>query len=407
MSDYLVERHVIKKTHNDYAVLDNLCFLSKNLYNATLYYVRQHYFTRKIHVRYEEVNRVFTHAKQPDYIALPAKVSKHTQKLVDKSYRSFFTLKQSKIPDIRKQARLPKYLPKDGRQVVHYEKGALSLVKAGFIKLSKTNVLIKTNLKKCDIEFARVVPHGNHIAIEIGYKTNYPTNKPKENRVAGIDIGLNNLAALVSTVTKPIIFNGKPIKSINQYANKQAAIETAKLDTGVKKSRARKDSIFLKRKNKISSYLHKVSRHIVNFLVSNDIDTLVIGKNTGWKQNINIGKKNNQNFVSIPFNIFIEQIVYKSRLHGIEVVMQEESYTSKCSFLDDEPIQKHGKYKGRRVKRGLFKTASNTFINADVNASANILKKYLQKKEAWNDIVKSNLVETCSTSVIQKITPSW
>lgn len=409
MSEYLVERHVVKPTHKDYVVLDNLCFLSKNLYNATLYYVRQHYFTSKNHVRYEMVNRVFTHAKQPDYIALPAKVSKHTQKLVDKNYRSFFTLKQSKIPDIRKQARIPKYLPKDGRQVVHYEKGALSLVKAGFIKLSKTNVLIKTKLKKCDIEFARVVPHGNHIAIEIGYKANYPSIKPTGKigaNIASIDIGLNNLATLTSTVATPIIFNGRPLKSINQYANKQAAIETTKLDTGVKKSRARKDAIFLKRKNKISTYLHKVSRHIVNYLVSNNIDTLVIGKNVGWKQNINIGKKNNQNFVNIPFATFIEQLIYKSRLHGVEVVLQEESYTSKCSFLDNEPVQKHGKYKGRRVKRGLFKTANNTFINADVNGSANILKKYLQTKEAWNDDIKSNLVEMCSTSFIQKITPS-
>ena len=327
------------------------------------------------------MNKVFTHAKQPDYIALPAKVSKHTQKLVDSNYLSFFKLKKSKIPDIRKQARLPKYLPKDGRQVVHYEKGALSLVKLGFIKLSKTNLLIKTKLAKHQIQFARIVPCGNHIVVEIGYKANYPTNKPKENRVAGIDIGLNNLAALVSTVTKPIIFNGKPIKSINQYANKQIALEKSKLDKKIKTSKTRKDNLFLKRKNKISSYLHKVSHHIVNFLVSNNIDTLVIGKNTGWKQNINIGKKNNQNFVSVPFNIFIEQIVYKSRLHGIEVVMQEESYTSKCSFLDDESIEKHDGYAGRRIKRGLFKTNTNKIINADVNASANILKKYLQKKK--------------------------
>jgi putative transposase len=407
MSEYLVERHVIKSTHTDYAVLDNLCFLSKNLYNATLYYIRQHYFGSKNHVRYETVNRVFTHAKQPDYITLPAKVSKHTQKLVDSNYRSFFKLKQSQTPEIRKQARIPKYLDKDGRQVVHYEKGALSLVKSGFIKLSKTNILIKTRLKKCDIEFARVVPHGNHIAIEIGYKANYPKSKSKAHKIASIDIGLNNLATLTSTVTKPVIFNGRPLKSINQYANKQAALETAKLDTGVKKSLTRKDTIFLKRKNKISTYLHKVSRHIVNYLISNDIDTLVIGKNIGWKQNINIGKKNNQNFVNIPFATFIEQLIYKSRLHGIEVVLQEESYTSKCSFLDDEPIQKHGKYKGRRLKRGLFKSADSTFINADVNGSANILKKYLQTKDAWNGDIKSNLVEMCSTSSIRKITPDW
>jgi len=407
MTDYLVERHVIKQSHQDFAFLDNLCFLSKNLYNVTLYAVRQHYFANNSHLRYEVINKMFTHSKQQDYTALPAKVSKHTQKLVDQNYRSFFKLKKSKNAEVAKTARIPKYLPKEGRQVVHYEKGALSRIRSGFIKLSKTNVVIKTKLKPEQIQFVRVVPLGNHISIEVGYKVDYPHLKAKLRGVAAIDLGINNLVALVSSKSCPIVFNGKPLKSINQFANKQIAIENSLIDKKLKTSKKRKDRLFLKRKNKISDYLHKTSCQIVNFLVANDIDTLVIGKNIGWKQNINIGKKNNQNFVGIPFNTFIQQLSYKSRLQGIEVVLIEESYTSKCSFLDDEPIKKQDNYAGRRIKRGLFKTSSNKLINADVNASANILKKYLQSKEAWNDSIRSNLVEVCSTPIVEKITPSW
>lgn len=407
MTDYLIEKHIIKSTHRFFKELDNLCFLSKNLYNATLYAVRQQYFKNKSYLDYATVNKAFTHSKQADYIVLPAKVSKHTQKLVDKAYRSFFALKKHKNIDITKSAKIPKYLDKNGRQVVHYEKGALSLVKQGFVKLSKTNIIFKTKLPKQAINFVRVVPCGNHIALEVGYKVDYLTQQVKANRIASIDIGLNNLATITSTVDKPFILNGKPLKAINQYANKEVAKEQNKLDTKVKTSTKRKDNLWLKRKNKISNYLHKASRIIVNYLVSNKIDTLIIGKNNGWKQNINIGKKNNQNFVQIAFDNFIEKLQYKCRLVGVDVVLQEESYTSKCSFLDDEEICKHEKYLGKRIKRGIFRASNGKTINADVNGSANILKKYLQAKATWNDIIKSDLVEMCSTSAIQKITPHW
>lgn len=405
--DYLVEKHLIKDTHAYFGELDSLCFLSKNLYNATLYHVRQAFFKDLPFLAYPVINKQFTHEKQPDYTALPAKVAKHTQKLVEKAYRSFFALRKHKDPQIAKMARIPKYLDKAGRQVVHYEKGALSLVKDGLITLSKTNITIKTKLSKKQIEFVRVVPCGNHIMLEVGYKANYPKPLPKGNKIASIDIGLNNLATITSTVATPIIINGKPLKSINQFANKMIAKEQAKLDTKLKISTQRKDKLWLKRKTKISNYLHKASRLIVNYLVANRIDTLVIGKNDGWKQNIDIGKRNNQNFVQIPFTTFIEKLTYKCYQQGIDVVVQEESYTSKCSFLDDEPICKHEIYLGRRIKRGLFKASDGKIINADINGSANILKKYLQEKETWNDCIKSDLVAMCSTSFILKLTPHW
>lgn len=401
--DYLVERHVISPNHQYFDDLDKLCFLSKNLYNATLYAVRQEFFKDGSFLNYNAVNKLFTHSNQVDYRALPAKVAKHTQQLVDKNYRSFFGLIKKGL-----NAKIPRYLHKEkGRQVIHYEKGALSFKKQGFIHLSKTNIFIKTKLDKSLINFVRVVPKGNHIVVEVGYKSIYQTPKVNNQKYASIDIGLNNLATLTSNVAKPIVYNGKPIKSVNQYFNKQLAQEKSKLDTGQKQNKKRLHHLFLKRKNKLQTYLHKVSRQIVNYLVLHDITTLVIGKNVGQKQNIELGKQSNQNFVQIPFNDLISQLTYKCKQVGIRVVLTEESYTSKCSFLDNEPVQKHSKYQGKRVKRGLFKSAQGNLINADINGSLNILRKYLTSQEAWNDQIWSNLVEVCSTPSVQRLTPCW
>lgn len=122
-------------------------------------------------------------------------------------------------------------------------------------------------------------------------------------------------------------------------------------------------------------YIHAASRFIVNKLVERGVSHLIVGKNEGWKQNIKIGTRNNQHFVSIPHSKFINQLIYKCELVGIKVTTSEESYTSKCSFLDMEPIAKHSKYQGNRVKRGLFKSSQGMRINADLNASLNILRK--------------------------------
>ena len=151
--------------------------------------------------------------------------------------------------------------------------------------------------------------------------------------------------------------------------------------------------------------MHKLSRQVVNYLALNDINTLIIGKNIGQKQNIKLGKRNNQNFVQIPFNDFIGQLSYKCRQVGINVILTEESYTSKCSFLDNEAVQKHQSYLGKRIKRGLFKSSTGKLINADVNGACNILRKYLTQQATWNDQIWSNLVQMCSTSFPKKVTP--
>lgn len=399
----LVKQIYFKPSHKYFKEFDKLCFLSKNLYNATLYVVRKYFFETGSYLNYNSVNKMFTVANNVDYRALPTKVSKHTQMLVDKSFKSFFTLlEKKKNNQYNSPVKIPKYLKKNtGRQVVHYEKGALSFKRNGFIKLSRTDIYIKNdNISKESIQFIRVVPKGQLFVVEIGYKVQNKDSIANQN-IASIDLGINNLISMVDNVTKKgIIINGKPLKSINQYFNKQKSeIQSILVRSNKKYSSKKIQKLYIKRNNKIKDYIHKTTRYIVNHLVSNNISTLVVGYNKNWKQDISIGRVNNQNFVQIPFLMILNQLEYKCKLEGIILEIQEESYTSKCSFLDNEEICRHSKYKGLRIKRGLFKTSFDKFINADINASCNILRKYLKKESNKFDVKKTlnDLVEVFST----------
>jgi putative transposase len=202
------------------------------------------------------------------------------------------------------------------------------------------------------------------------------TTLTTNNRIAAIDIGLNNLATVSSNCHdfKPFIVCGKAIKSCNQFYNKVKASLQSQLPKNQRTSR-KIEALTLKRNNKVDYYLHTASRFIVNQLVRQNITHLIIGKNENWKQSINLGSKTNQNFTNIPHARFIQQIEYKAKLSGVKVQINEESYTSKCSFLDFEPIRKHEQYLGKRIKRGLFRSKSGMIYSADLNGSLNILRK--------------------------------
>lgn len=404
----LVEKHIIKKNHKYYNELDNVCFLSKNLYNSTLYIIRQHYFETHEYMNYYAVNKLFTESGQTDYCALPRKVGKLVQQLVDKNFKSFFSLlKLAKSGKYNKSAKIPKYLDKvNGRQVVTYTQQAISLKHNNYVKLSGTNVKIKTNKK--NIKFVRVVPKNGYIVVEVGYELEEIFNLSNNNRYASIDLGINNLATTTSNVCNPIIVSGKPLKSINQYYNKQVAYYKSILSKiNNQHTSNRLESLGRIRNNKIDDYMHKASNFIVNHLVSNNINTLIIGYNKGWKQDINMKNTNNQNFVQIPFLKFVQMIEYKCQLNGISAIRQEESYTSKCSFIHRDYIPTYGaddelfNPSGRRVYRGLYKNFNGVYINADVNGSYNILRKYLISKVAWNENLFSDRVEVCSTPLVK------
>ena len=401
----LVEKHIIKPKHKYYDELDNLCWLSKNLYNSTLYNVRQYYFENKKLLKYQVINKIYVDTNNEDYRALPSKVAKHTQMLVEHNFKSFFGLLKLKAKGkYNKPVKIPKYLnKKTGRQVVHYEKGAISFKEQGHIKLSKTNIKIKTNLTKDKVQFVRLVPKNNHIIIEIGYNV-IEKEIIQNNNILAIDIGVNNIASCVTTNGGKFLINGKPLKYINHNYNKRIADIQSKLKITHNKNKSRyKSNITNKRNNRINDYLHKITTYIVNQAVSNHIGTIVVGYNKEWKQDTNIGSINNQNFVNIPFYKFISMLDYKCKLKGIIFKRITEEYTSKCSFVDDEEIVKHTTYAGRRINRELFKTKKGIIINADVNGAYNILKKYMKENATWNERISQTLVKVCSIPSVRKI----
>lgn len=401
----LVEKHIIKLSHQYYDELDHLCLLSKNLYNSTLYTIRQYYFTNKQFLNYQAVNKLFASSNNPDYRALPAKVAQHIQMLVESNFKSFFALLKLKAQGKYNQpVKIPKYLnKKTGRQVIHYAKDALSFKAKGFIKLSKTNIKIKTSLTKETVQFVRLVPRNNYIAVEIGYNVNEPEQKANNNILA-IDIGVNNIASCVTTDGEKLLINGRQLKYINHNYNKAVADAKSKIKTTHNQNSSKYIiQIINKRNNRINDYLHKITTYIVNHAVSKNIGTIVVGYNKEWKQDTNMGKVNNQNFVNIPFYRLINLLEYKCRLKGIRFQTITEEYTSKCSFVDNEEIKKHQSYSGRRISRELFKTKNGLIINADINGAYNILKKYMQKNATWNEPLSQTLVQVCSVPSVRKI----
>ena len=373
----LVEQHIIKSNNKYYKELKNLCRLSKNLYNTTLYEIRQYFFENKKYLSYPLIDKKFKETNNIDYKSLPAQTAQQTMRMVDSSFKSFFELLNMKNKGLyNKSINIPHYLKKDGYFTLIYTNQQLGKkLLNGIIRLPLSNIEFHSNKK--NIKQVRFISSNNYIIMEVIYEVKESELKEDNNRYCGIDLGLNNLATVTSNVSKPYIINGRPIKSINQYYNKKKAYLQSKLKD--RKTSKRTQRLTLKRNNKINDYFHKASSYIVNQLVSNSINTIIIGHNKDWKQDINIGSKNNQSFTSVPHTKLINQLKYKCKLVGINVICREESYTSKSSFLDRDPIPnlKDDKisFSGERIKRGLYRSGSGRLINADINGSYNIMRK--------------------------------
>jgi IS605 OrfB family transposase len=373
----LVQRHLIKSSNKDYKKIDKLAFLSKNLYNCAVYINRQAFFNHQPFLTMTDLHHQLK--TSVDYQALPAKVSQLILKQVEKTFKSYCQAisQYKKNPDkFTGCPKLPRYKHKEkGRNLVIYNYQAISkkALKNGLIQPSGTNLKFKTELK--EVAEVRIIPQIGAYCLEIVYE--HPEiEKKKGNRCAFVDLGLNNLAAITSNNPEfqPTLVCGRALKSCNQKYHKTLARLKSELPAHQKTSK-RIQGLTLKRNCKVDYYLHTASRYIINLLEIHQINLLVIGQNQGWKQNINIGDKNNQSFVNIPHAKFIEQLTYKANLVGIEVITTDESYTSKCSFLDLEPIQKQESYLGKRVKRGLFRSSTGYLYGADINGSLNIGRK--------------------------------
>ena len=375
------EQIVIRKNHPKFKVIDEQCFHSKNLYNEANYVIRQKFIEEGKYISYKVMNFEFkTHDNYKLTFSQPANC---TLRLLDKNWKSYFR----SIKDWKQHPekylgipKLPKYLKKEGRfpwmipnnQLVYdYEKGTIYI----------RNRLLNDYEWKCRclgrIIQVRFIPRGSCYVMEIVYETEIPDVKTESNRIASIDLGVDNLVTMTNNIgLNPIIINGKGIKSINQYYNKRLAKEKSLLKIRHGKDWSKKlEAITFKRYQRIKNYMHNASSYIIKWCVENEIDTLVIGKNKEWKQNASMSKGNNQKFVDIPYQMLLQQLKYKCENVGIKYIETEESYSSGTSFLDGEEPIKQNYDKSRRIERGLFKSNSGLLINSDVNGSLQIMTK--------------------------------
>lgn len=387
-----VEKHVIRKSNKYYGMLDEFCHLSKNLYNHANFVVRNEFAKNEKWIREYDLSKLLHDDNDyPDYKLMPcAQSAQQTIKLVDKNWKSFFaSIKDWKSNKSKYLGRpkLPKYLPKDGKfvfvltnQQCHVKHNKLVFPKA-FNGFTVTPYFLQRD-DFVKFNMVRIVPRSERIEVELVYTIESAEMLEDNGRYLGIDIGVDNLATCArEDGSYAFIINGKPLKSMNQFYNKlKSQYQADCKKTSGKDYSHRLRRLDTKRNDKINDYLHKASKKIVDYCIANNVNTIIIGKNKGWKQNANIGKRNNQNFVQIPFARFIEMITYKAKEFGIAVTTTEESYTSGTSFIDNEEPTKGNYNKSRRVHRGLFKSNDGTEINADLNGAYQIIKKVIPIK---------------------------
>jgi putative transposase len=359
-----------------------MCHISKNLFNQANYILRNQFFRKEKMAGYKELAKEFSIPSDMEENNNFQKLSAQwTIKKVKQSWTSFFGSLRSykKNPELFNGVpKPPKYKHRNGEFMLIFTNQQCSIDNK-ILKFPKIMDLeVETRLDDIDLREVRIIPSGAGYNVEIVYsKEISDITQIKANRILGIDIGVRNIITIGNNISKKgIAVKGGVLKSINQYFNKELArLKSVNDKQGNKENTKRINKIYMVRNRKIRDVMHKLSNAVIAYARTNEIDTIVIGHNNGWKQSVDIGKKNNQNFVQIPFNMLINQIYYKGKEYGINVVKQEESYTSKCSFLDNEEINKHETYSGKRIKRGIFKSSNGTLIHADLHASYNIIKK--------------------------------
>ena len=376
--------------------LGYLCHLSKNLFNEANYIVRQEKFATGRWVRYYELWTALKNS--PNYMGLPAQTAQQTLWTVDACWYAYYMAMKDYMVNPEKYLaipRFPKYKKKDGEFILVFSNQQVRL-KNGMFKLPKAIGLeVRTRLPNgTKITGARIIPRGIGYMLEITYDKevkekrvqekespiegeieNDPKEQAKPCRALGIDPGLNNLLATVNNIgVPPIVFKGGPVKSMNQFYNKRrAALQSQYARQGIETG-PKMQKLSLKRNRKINCFFHLVSYLVILYCKMWDIDTIVLGRNKLWKQEIDLGKTTNQNFMNIPFYKLYQMIKYKAEEAGIRVIEIDEAYTSMCSFLDWESIEHHEVYMGKRISRGLFRSAKGILINADVNGAYNHMR---------------------------------
>ena len=391
---YLTIKQQVKHlSKEDYLTIKELCHTAKNLANEAIYNVRQYYFTEGEFLKYEKNYTLLKNS--PNYKALNSNMAQQILKEVDGSFKSFFGLlkltKQGKYAF--RDCKLPHYLPKDG----------YATLVIGFVRLNGNKLILpfSNNFKKTHkaveitippvlldkkVKEIRIIPKAGarFFEIQYTYESECIQRNLNKNNALALDLGINNLVTAVSNSGKTFIIDGRKLKSINQWFNKEnARLQSIKDKQHFgKKTTNRQKAIARDRNNKVNDYMSKVARKVIDYCVANDIGTLVVGYNETFQRSSKIGKQNNQNFVNISYGRLRSKLKNLCELNRIVFEKQEKSYTSKASFWDRDDIPvynadnpKEYQFSGSRIHRGLYETAGGKTVNADVNGALNIMKK--------------------------------
>lgn len=382
-----------KLTKKEYKALKEMCFLCKNMYNVGLYNVRQYFFNEKRYLNYE--SNYHLSKENENYKKLNSNVAQQILMEVDGAFESFFELIEiAKIGKYNyKDIKLPKYLKKDGffniiiGQIRIKSNGTLDIPMSPKFKreYGKVSIKVPRNLRDKKIKEIRIVPKYNARYFEIQYSYEIPESKLElnKNNALAIDLGIDNLCTCTTNLGDSFIIDGKRLKSINQWANKQnSKLQSIKDKRGIKETTRKQCKLWIKRNNQVNDYINKTCSHIIKYCINNDIGNIIIGYNPTIQKESNMGKKNNQNFVNIPLGDIAFKLEYLSKRNNINFVKQEESYTSKSDFLANDHLPtinsdnpKKYTFSGKRISRGQYKSSTGIIINADVNGSLNILRK--------------------------------
>ncbi|OZU89375.1 transposase [Virgibacillus indicus] len=373
--------------------------------------------TENPYVSYHFLDALFKSMAQHDYRSLPAQSSQGIMKNVFQNWRSFYSsLREYKSNPTKFKARpkIPGYCRLKVKEISFSNQDCV-IKENKFLKFPKTKEKLNIGKLGCTegkLKQIRVIPKYGHYVVELIFQVHSEsTMKESKNRFMSVDLGIDNLAAIVTnTGRRPVLVKGKHIKSINQQYNQLKARYTGILRQGKRANEIpftskRLEKINNKRWNKIKDLFHKVSHQMIKIALEEDIDTIIIGRNKDWKQHANMGKRNNQSFSTIPHSLLIKMITYKAQEHGIHVMLTEEAYTSQASFLDQDEIPvydnntKRNLFSGKRIKRGLYRSKDGQIIHADVNGAANIMRKVF--KDAFHHTFFN--METLKRPIVLKV----
>ena len=434
MKEFRTMKYHFKANDKEKKLLKFLCRISKNIYNCALYELRKQYFDSKSICTYFELNKIVSN--NVNYHILNTYQSICTIRLAHSNMEKYLkyhnpdgTLNELgyKFSEEKDCASFPKYKKKKAlmplvtdqiRPIWYKGKKCIKLPLSNLTRTSKVfnqifeDELVDKFIKESELKESfniffkipkelydkkirqfRVIPNSNGSDYHIEFTYEIEIEKPNReiNKSLSIDLGISNLASCVTTDNESFIIDGKYLKSLNRLYNKKKAQLQSLLPKGVYSSKRIKN-LDIRRNNKVEDYLNKAVSTLIKKCIKLNVDEIIIGYNKGFKtygiKNTELKgenkRKTNQNFVQIPLSRFKDKIALKAKEYGIYVRIINESYTSKSSFYDNDPIIK-GQYSGERFIRSLYRTKNNTIVNADINAALNIYKKYIIKSNSTDN----------------------